>query len=84
MLSSDFNAEEVHNKLQEVLKENIDLKEALQQNNLAMKQQFTTLSTWNEEVLSVHQSHKSKFDEMKTLIVKVCKLPRLLPKANIH
>jgi hypothetical protein len=80
MLSSDFNAEEVHKKLQEVLKENIELKEALQQNNLAMKQQFSTLSTWHEEVLSVHQSHKSKFDEMKELIVKVCYLLRPLPK----
>jgi chromosome segregation ATPase len=45
--------------------------DALQQNNLAMKQQFSTLSTWHEEVLNVHQSHKAKFDEMKALILKV-------------
>jgi hypothetical protein len=45
--------------------------ETLQQNNLAMRQQFNTLSMWQEEVLKVHQNHKAKFSETKELVLKV-------------
>lgn len=36
-----------------------------------MKQQFSTLQTWQEEVFKVHQNHKEKFEETKNLILKV-------------
>lgn len=45
--------------------------ETLQQNNLAMRQQFNTLAMWQEEVFKVHQNHKAKFAETKELVLKV-------------
>lgn len=33
-----------------------------------MKQQFNTLTMWQEEVAKVHQNHKQKFAETKDLI----------------
>ncbi|XP_012262676.2 NF-kappa-B essential modulator isoform X1 [Athalia rosae] len=65
---SSLTAEETEKKLKELLQENIKLKETLQQNNLAMKQQFNTIAAWQEEISKVHQSHKQKFSETKELI----------------
>ena len=45
--------------------------ETLQQNNLAMRQQFNTLAMWQEEGFKVHQNHKAKFAETKELVLKV-------------
>ncbi|KAK7792290.1 hypothetical protein R5R35_004867 [Gryllus longicercus] len=67
----DLSPEEIQRKLQEVLQENVELKETLHQNNLAMKQQFNTLVMWQDEVFKVHQSHKEKFQETKELILKL-------------
>lgn len=65
---SSMNTGEVNQKLSEVLQENMKLKETLKQSNLAMKQQFSTLLLWQEEVLKVHQNHKKKFSETKEFI----------------
>lgn len=46
--------------------------ETLHQNNLAMKKQYKTLETWQEDVKKVHESHKEKFEATKILIAKVC------------
>ncbi|XP_065332204.1 optineurin isoform X2 [Cloeon dipterum] len=69
--SLSLDPEDLPKKLEVIMKENAELKEVLQQNNLAMKQQCDTLSKWHEEVLQVHKSHKDKFEEMKLLIVKL-------------
>jgi hypothetical protein len=45
--------------------------ETVQQNNLAMKQQFSTVAMWQEEVFKVQQNHKAKFAETKDLVLKV-------------
>lgn len=68
---SSLSLDEIQKKLQEVVQENVELKETLQQNNLAMKQQFNTLIMWQEEVYKVHQNHKEKFQETKELILKL-------------
>lgn len=70
-LPTDLSPEEIQRKLHEVLQENLQLKETLQQNNLAMKQQFNTLAMWQEEVSKVHQNHKAKFAETKDLVLKL-------------
>lgn len=66
--TSVMSQEEVHSKLESLFKENVQLKETLHQNNLAMKKQFNTLVMWQEDVMKVHQSHKEKFEETKKLI----------------
>lgn len=68
---NDLSPDEIQNKIQALVQENIELKEALRQNNLAMKQQFNTLVMWQEEVFKVHQNHKQKFGETKELILKL-------------
>ncbi|KAG8239385.1 hypothetical protein J437_LFUL015659, partial [Ladona fulva] len=50
---NDLSPEEIQNKIQAIVNENIELKDALRQNNLAMKQQFDTLVKWQEEVFKV-------------------------------
>ncbi|XP_068083262.1 optineurin isoform X3 [Anabrus simplex] len=70
-MPSDLSPEEIQRKLRELLQENVELKETLHQNNLAMKQQFNTLVMWQDEVFKVHQSHKEKFAETKDLILKL-------------
>ncbi|XP_071445231.1 optineurin-like [Hetaerina americana] len=66
-----LSPDEIQNKLHALVEENNELKGALKQNNLAMKKQFDTLVTWQEEVFKVHQNHKQKFEETKELIVKL-------------
>ncbi|XP_011691264.1 PREDICTED: flagellar attachment zone protein 1 isoform X2 [Wasmannia auropunctata] len=65
---SSLSITEMQNRLMEMLQENVKLKETLRQNNDSMKQQFSTLAMWQEEVTKVHQSHKQKFSETKELI----------------
>lgn len=65
---ASWDSTEVHKKLNELLQENTKLKETLKQNNIAMKQQFNTLSDWQEEIMKVHQNHKKKFAETRELI----------------
>ncbi|XP_043262735.1 optineurin-like isoform X2 [Colletes gigas] len=65
---TSWESTEVHAKLNELLQENCKLKETLKQNNVAMKQQFNTLASWQEEIMKVHQNHKKKFSETKGLI----------------
>lgn len=65
---SSLDATEINQKLNELLQENAKLKEALKQNNVAMKQQFNTLAKWQEEIMQVHQNHKRKFSETRELI----------------
>ncbi|XP_069682228.1 optineurin-like isoform X2 [Periplaneta americana] len=70
-IPADLSPEEIQRKLHEVLQENLELKETLQQNNLAMKQQFNTLVMWQEELRKVHANHKAKFTETKELVFKL-------------
>lgn len=65
---SSLSMDEMQRRLTELLQENVKLKETLKQNNVAMKQQFHILATWQEEVMKVHQSHKQKFAETRELI----------------
>lgn len=65
---ASWDSVEVHKKLNEVLQENTKLKETLKQNNIAMKQQFNTLVTWQEDIMRIHQNHKKKFAETRELI----------------
>lgn len=78
----DMSPEEIQKRLHDLIKENLELKETLHQNNLAMKQQFSTLQTWQEEVFKVHKNHKEKFEETKSLILKLMAENRELKKSQ--
>lgn len=65
---ASWDTTEVHKKLNELLQENTKLKETLKQNNIAMKQQFNVLASWQEEIMRLHQNHKKKFGETRELI----------------
>lgn len=69
--SPDLSYEEIQDKLKELLKENLELKELLQQNNINMKVQFQTLITWQEQINQVHKSHRIKFEESRLLVQKL-------------
>ncbi|XP_013784709.1 optineurin-like [Limulus polyphemus] len=66
--SSDLSYQEIQEKLKELLKENIELKEVLQQNNKNMKTQFQTLMNWQQQINLVHNDHRKKFEESRILI----------------
>jgi len=66
--SVDLSPDEIQQKLDVLIEENMKLKETLHQNNLAMKRQYETLVLWQEDVMKVHQSHKEKFAETKKFI----------------
>ncbi|XP_044740692.1 myosin-1 isoform X2 [Chrysoperla carnea] len=66
--NSELSANEIESKLSAVLQENMYLKEVLNQNNFAIKEQFDKLVKWQEEVMQVHSSHQEKFDETKQFI----------------
>ncbi|XP_076751545.1 uncharacterized protein LOC143423825 isoform X2 [Xylocopa sonorina] len=65
---ASWDTAELHQKLSELLQENVKLKETLKQNNIAMKQHFNTIANWQEEIMKVHQNHKKKFSETRELI----------------
>ena len=65
---ASLDSGEIQQKLNELLQENAKLKETLKQNNTAMKQQFNTLASWQEQIMNVHQNHKKKFLETRNLI----------------
>lgn len=43
----------------------------LEHNNAAMKQQFRTLCLWQEQMKSVHEEHKQKFEATRELVTKL-------------
>lgn len=53
--------------------------ETLQRTNTSMKDQLTTFTKLQEEVLKIHQSHQHKFEETKDLVLKVIAVKNLLP-----
>lgn len=65
---SSLATNEIHQKLTELLQENTKLKETLRQNNFAMKKQLTTMVSWQEMVMKLHENHKEKFKETTDLI----------------
>lgn len=67
----ESGSQDIQVKLDQLLKENYQLKETLNQNNLAMKTQFETLVMWQQEVFKTHQSHKQKFSETRDLVLKL-------------
>ncbi|KAF5275368.1 hypothetical protein FQA39_LY06825 [Lamprigera yunnana] len=69
--SNELSPDEIQQKVDFLVEENLKLKEILHQNNLAMKKQFDTLVLWQEDVMAVHKSHKEKFAETKNYIEKI-------------
>ncbi|CAL7950210.1 unnamed protein product [Xylocopa violacea] len=65
---ASWDTTELHQKLSELLQENVKLKETLKQNNIAMKKQFNDIATWQQDMMKVHQNHKKKFSETRELI----------------
>ncbi|XP_063238908.1 NF-kappa-B essential modulator isoform X1 [Bacillus rossius redtenbacheri] len=70
-MASNVGPEEIQKRLREVHQENLELKEMLSQNNLAMKNQLATLLAWQTQVKAVFQQHGEKFSETGALIHKL-------------
>uniref|UniRef100_A0A1Y1L1Y4 NF-kappa-B essential modulator NEMO CC2-LZ domain-containing protein n=1 Tax=Photinus pyralis TaxID=7054 RepID=A0A1Y1L1Y4_PHOPY len=70
-VSVDLSPDEIQQKVDLLIEENLKLKETLHQNNLAMKKQYGILATWQNEVSMVHASHKQKFDDIKKYVEKL-------------
>ena len=69
--STELSPDEIQHKVDFLVEENMKLKETLHQNNLAMKKQYETIATWQEDALAVHSSHKQKFDDIKKYVEKL-------------
>ena len=65
---ASLDSTEIEQKLNELLQENAKLKETLKRNNIAMKQQFNVLASWQEQIMSIHEIHKKKFLDTTDLI----------------
>ncbi|XP_014204334.1 kinectin-like [Copidosoma floridanum] len=70
-LVSMMSPNEMEDSLKKVLEENLRLKETLKHNNTTIKQQFSTITQWQKEVMAVCDGHKQKFIETKELINKL-------------
>ncbi|GJQ66271.1 putative leucine zipper of domain CC2 of NEMO, NF-kappa-B essential modulator [Trypoxylus dichotomus] len=66
--STEISPDEIQRKVDNLIAENLKLKETLAQNNIAMKKQVETITQWQTEVQRVQESHKEKFNDMKTYI----------------
>ncbi|XP_057370035.1 NF-kappa-B essential modulator-like [Daphnia carinata] len=62
---------EVEEKIQQLIKENSDLRNTLQQNNTYMQQLSSTLVEWQDEVVKVQNVYHSKVEKAKELITKL-------------
>ncbi|KAI4468406.1 nf-kappa-b essential modulator [Holotrichia oblita] len=66
--STEVSPDEIQKKVDNLITENLKLKETLAQNNIAMKKQVETITQWQAEVQRVQESHKEKFSDMKKYI----------------
>ncbi|KAL3287417.1 hypothetical protein HHI36_001890 [Cryptolaemus montrouzieri] len=70
-ISSELSPEEVQEKVDILIAENIKLRETIVKNNAAMESQHNRIVTWKEEVQKTHQAHVQKFNEAKEFICKL-------------
>ncbi|KAK9727962.1 NF-kappa-B essential modulator NEMO [Popillia japonica] len=66
--STEVSPDEIQKKVDNLITENLELKETLAQNNIAMKKQVESITQWQAEVQRVQESHKEKFSDMKKYI----------------
>lgn len=48
------------------------MSETVDQTNLVLKQMMLTLAQWSTDMEKVRQDHKEKFQETRSLVMKVC------------
>ncbi|XP_067861168.1 optineurin isoform X2 [Heptranchias perlo] len=61
-----FTPEETLQQMDELIKENNELKEAIKQTNHAMKERYEELATWREKQREEREYIQNKFEEAKT------------------
>uniref|UniRef100_A0A1B6FZL0 NF-kappa-B essential modulator NEMO CC2-LZ domain-containing protein n=1 Tax=Cuerna arida TaxID=1464854 RepID=A0A1B6FZL0_9HEMI len=79
---STVSVEEIEKRLQDVIHENINLKEIVYQTNMVMKQQLKTVSLVQDRALETHRNHQEKFEETKSLILKLGSEKNILQETN--
>uniref|UniRef100_A0A1B6IWF8 NF-kappa-B essential modulator NEMO CC2-LZ domain-containing protein n=3 Tax=Homalodisca liturata TaxID=320908 RepID=A0A1B6IWF8_9HEMI len=79
---SSVSVEEIEKRLQEVIHENINLKEIVYQTNMVMKQQLKTVSLVQDRALETQRNHQEKFEETKSLILKLGSEKNILQETN--
>ncbi|KAK3601595.1 hypothetical protein CHS0354_027842 [Potamilus streckersoni] len=62
---TDISIEHALVKIEEVSRENQELRETLKENNEMMKRQFATLAQWKERVRECNAQNLKKFDEQR-------------------
>jgi DNA repair exonuclease SbcCD ATPase subunit len=72
VISPDSSYEEIQKQVEELIKENDQLKNVIEQNNASMKNQYDRFVAYKDEVIKVMKSHKEKFTEAKAYVDK-CK-----------
>nr|QNL15273.1 inhibitor of nuclear factor kappa-B kinase subunit gamma [Littorina littorea] len=65
---TDVTLEQALARMQELAKENADLREYLKENNEMMRKQFETLSQWKQKVHDANVMNREKFEQTRALI----------------
>nr|XP_022302168.1 optineurin-like [Crassostrea virginica]XP_022302169.1 optineurin-like [Crassostrea virginica] len=68
MSITDVNLEQALERIQELHRENNDLRDYLKDNNEKMKVQYRNLSAWKEKIRNNNERNKEKFDQTKEVV----------------
>ncbi|KAL3852936.1 hypothetical protein ACJMK2_016541 [Sinanodonta woodiana] len=71
---TDMSLEHALMKVEEVSRENQELRETLKENNEMMKRQFATLAQWKERVRECNAQNLKKFEEQKKSLLDLHRL----------
>ncbi|KAJ8301530.1 hypothetical protein KUTeg_020517 [Tegillarca granosa] len=65
---TDVTLEEALERVQDLMKENHELREYLKENNEMMKQQYKSLMEWKEKINQTNEFNSKKFEETRKLV----------------
>ncbi|XP_076447760.1 uncharacterized protein LOC143284710 [Babylonia areolata] len=65
---TDITLEQALARMQDLMRENAELREYLKENNEMMKKQFETLSQWKQKVHDANVLNRDKFEQTRALI----------------
>ena len=66
---SDITAEQALERVQELMKENQNLRDFLKENNSVINNKYQELAKWNERIKKYHKHNQEKCEEAKTVIL---------------
>lgn len=69
MSFSDISAEQALERVQELMKENQNLREYLKENNAVINNKYQEIAEWKEKIKKYHKHNQEKCEEAKNLIL---------------